>query len=347
MKKGLPLLIGLLCCTTVFCQQKNGTGFSYVKDFRYLCKNVENVHPDIHAQLSPEEYGLWKEQFAKAAAQVDNDRDFHLLLSAYLARFKDSHTRMAPWNFPQDNGLFPVLIRLYHDKFYVVAAENRENTDYAITRINGVPVDDAVEIIGKHVCAENELCRKFYLCSYLRYPVYTSLLNGNDSVLELTLSNGKTFSVQAKKHYQLEATDIFGKILTDCRENFWYETDSSRKCCLLHFNHMSDRADLCESRSQMKRKRYRDIPLFSEFLSRMFQDMQEQHIESLIIDLRHNGGGNSMLGTQLLHFIAADSLLERQQHGRKIRKAPRRAHAHARALSSAFKETRRTGSDRL
>ena len=41
----------------------------------------------------------------------------------------------------------------------------------------------------------------------------------------------------------------------------------------------------------------------------MFDDMENKGVENLIIDLRHNGGGNSAMGKQLIYFLDIDKKL--------------------------------------
>ena len=67
---------------------------------------------------------------------------------------------------------------------------------------------------------------------------------------------------------------------------------------------MIDRASVCEERKLLSHKKYVNIPLFSEFLINMFQDIKKHNIQNLIVDLRYNYGGDSRLGDQLLYFIA-------------------------------------------
>ena len=45
------------------------------------------------------------------------------------------------------------------------------------------------------------------------------------------------------------------------------------------------------------------LPLFTDFLRELGTELKKQRIRTLVIDLRYNGGGNSLLGDQLLQFL--------------------------------------------
>jgi C-terminal processing protease CtpA/Prc len=47
-----------------------------------------------------------------------------------------------------------------------------------------------------------------------------------------------------------------------------------------------------------------DLPVFSAFLDSVFTDIKDKPVEGLIIDLRQNGGGNSVLGEKLIGYIS-------------------------------------------
>ena len=45
------------------------------------------------------------------------------------------------------------------------------------------------------------------------------------------------------------------------------------------------------------------LPLFADFLDEMARAMGVHNVNRLVIDMRYNGGGNSVLGDVLLEFL--------------------------------------------
>jgi C-terminal processing protease CtpA/Prc len=48
----------------------------------------------------------------------------------------------------------------------------------------------------------------------------------------------------------------------------------------------------------------RDLPVFEKFLDSVFTDIKNKPVDGLIIDLRQNGGGSSVLGERLISYIS-------------------------------------------
>ena len=75
----------------------------------------------------------------------------------------------------------------------------------------------------------------------------------------------------------------------------------------MQFNSMIDRFTYqlgCRmTNTVMDDKISQSLPLFTDFLDRMWQEINERHVSKLVVDMRYNGGGNSLLGDILLDFL--------------------------------------------
>ena len=293
----------ILCCICLFgwsiLQSQN---IPYLKDFRYLCDKLEAVHPNIYANLSGLEYEKWKKTCEAEVSLTKNEVDFKLLLAKFLAKIGDSHTRV----IISEDKHFPVTIRLFNGKYYVVAAENRDSIGYAIDYINGVSIAQVQLILSEYISAENEDCKMFYLTECLRSPTWLSLINNGRilDTLSITMNNDKTISMKAMEKCTVYLDTAYSEIYRKKQSSFFYRIDTLNNLCILYFNAMEDRACLCRTKKQLYSRKHLKQPLFSEFLIQMFQEMRWHNIQNLVIDLRNNHGGNSMLGDQLLYFIA-------------------------------------------
>lgn len=302
MKKKVIIIILLLSLgLRSLVAQSDGKADCFVSDFRFLCEKLESVHPNIYANLSMAEYAEWRTACETDAMQVKNNVEMQLLAAKFLAKIQDSHTRA----YVKDDRHFPVKVCPFNGKFYVVGAESRDSIGYAVTHIDGMPVEKVLEVLGSYISAENEESKKMFMTECLCSPTWLSLIhNGNvPDTLSITMENGK-ISICAMEKCTTLLDTAYSEIYRNCRNPFSYRIDSINNVCVFSFNNMEDRACLCKNRRQLFQNRYVDVPLFSEFLIRMFQEMQSCGIQNLIVDLRHNQGGNSLLGDQLLYFIA-------------------------------------------
>lgn len=50
-------------------------------------------------------------------------------------------------------------------------------------------------------------------------------------------------------------------------------------------------------------KASQSLPLFTDFLDEMWHEINMRKVSKLIVDMRYNGGGNSLLGNILLDFL--------------------------------------------
>lgn len=55
---------------------------------------------------------------------------------------------------------------------------------------------------------------------------------------------------------------------------------------------------------------FRGIKAMTHFADSMFTVLRENHVKKLIIDIRENGGGNSMVGDILLRYISLQSFAQ-------------------------------------
>ena len=55
-----------------------------------------------------------------------------------------------------------------------------------------------------------------------------------------------------------------------------------------------------------------------EFLAKMFEEIREKEVETLVIDLRYNGGGDLELGNYITSYLAGGAQLKGYGDGLKI-----------------------------
>jgi ketosteroid isomerase-like protein len=79
---------------------------------------------------------------------------------------------------------------------------------------------------------------------------------------------------------------------------FWFEYLPDRKLVYLQFNAVADKPD----------------EKFASFCSRLFHFIDEHAVENLIVDMRNNGGGNTLLTPPLIHALIRCDKVNRPGH---------------------------------
>ena len=100
----------------------------------------------------------------------------------------------------------------------------------------------------------------------------------------------------------------------DTKMPFIYKIYSDKSICYLQFNSCIDQKSLLQQYYQSRGIGWKDIsdevekkillyPRFDSFLENMFKEVEAGGIKTLVVDVRNNRGGNSMLCKQLLSWL--------------------------------------------
>lgn len=244
---------------------------------------------------------------------------FQTNLNRLLASLGDAHSMI---NI-QSQTLFPFSLRYYDGQIYVrkIAKEQEELLGKVVTAIAGVPVDGLMRLFRAFFPAENMDKAGIAGSAFLNSADVLRAMDllDKDGGVTLQLADGQSihYSV-ADLNRPADAVLQPGlhPVTAQKEEYFCYQIVG--RICYLQFNLMFDRwsyslacdmACIPADENQLKA-----LPSFAELLERMGQDMVAAGVTLLAVDMRYNGGGNSLLGDMLLDFLGVD---------RQAQKAPR------------------------
>jgi hypothetical protein len=262
------------------------------EDLDFLFKTIEDVHPNMYAYISQEEFLKHKEQLYREINRPMNPMEFYKLVAPVVAQLRNGHTFMQPPSkeFQQhlQNGgkIFIVSLYCYDNMVIVKKSQDAEGLPVGsiIEKINGQDALAVLQRLAGYFPAEG----KTYNLSLLedgRLPGFLYVEYGDPPFLTLQIRrpDGTSGEYPLKPitlaEYKSKNQNQEGK------SNYRYYNFSDFKTAVIEFNIFSD------------------MEKFKVFLQETFTKIKQENIPNLIIDIRNNPGGNSSLGDELLKYL--------------------------------------------
>lgn len=260
----------------------------WIKAIEYLEKELPKRHKNLFFSLSEEKF---HEDLNKLKSSVNtlSDEEITMGLAKIVASVEDGHTRL---QFNMEN-ILPLKLYWFKEGIFVTdtVEEYKEALNLKVTAINGNNINNVVEEITKVISHENEAQIKSLLPQFICNPEVLKGLNiiedYNNIVFTLEDFSGKTFdikinSVDIAKYNELKfaaTRDTIPLYMMNNDKNYWYKYLEKEKVLYFKYN----------SCSNMKEKSVK------EFGEEIFEFIDKNPVEKLVIDMRNNGGGNSSL----------------------------------------------------
>lgn len=242
-----------------------------------------------------------EEAMYRRCSKIVDTIEFKAHLATLASLLKDGHTAVS--YLSSFDSVFPIMLSIGVDRPVVVdvcTAEHKELLGREIAKINGKPIAQILKMARKIVSADNSVNFNNSVREYLVFTQFWSLLGMSDKSMELTLAGGERVTVAATDrgallknmvHLQKEGQSR----VTSARETlFDYTIYEDKSICYLQFNQFADRLTNPKS-PQLAR--------FDEFVSQMMTQIADKGIQTLVVDLQYNSGGNSTLGDVLLSWL--------------------------------------------
>jgi hypothetical protein len=255
--------------------------------------------------------GKFERQFDEIYNSISKKTDIQLILEIMklMTIIDDGHTSVFPPSRKEFQMVLPVQFYFFEEGLYIVAADQTQK-DIVGAQVLGFDsrsVDDVATTMSKMISRDNDMNLMQNLASAIRH---TAALHAagltkdpNRIALEIIDSRGEKRIVQVKAdtlavrvdhksvpagwfklHENLEKpVPLYLKNLSS---NYWFERIPDNKAIYMQWN--SVRNDKHET--------------LNNFTDRLMSGINDNNIEKLVIDLRWNNGGNTML---LPYFINA------------------------------------------
>ncbi len=311
MKKVLPLLLCSLILVSAWTQDHpvlpastksvdKLTAADWQADLRFLQQTVHKDYSFLFKKVTASDFNEEVEKLYKAIpALKDNQRVAGI--ARIVSLFKYGHTNIGWRQMPFKYHVAPVNFYLFSDGMYVEgAAKNYAAIVGAkLLKVEGVPVMEALEAIKPLVPVENEQYFKAYGLDFIAIPEALHA-QGVTKNLKTTVTytfekDGKTFdqTITAIESFHLPRSYGFSKpgadwvsvrdqsttpyYLKNIERNYYQEYLPASKTLYVRHSQVLDDAE--ES--------------ISAFYKKVFEFIDRNEVEKLVIDVRLNGGGNN------------------------------------------------------
>jgi len=269
----------------------------FQEDFDYFCKVILDSHPGISLELT--NFNQNAATLKDELATVTDTLQFEAKLRAFAHNLLDGHTRVSSLS-NQSSFSYPIGLWWHKSGWYVemISTEFKELIGSKVISINGIDAETFMTKLMQLTTGENIYWFRDQVSFLLRNSANLRALNLNssDGALHLILEkDGTTFEInikEAEKHSLWEQQK--NGVTAPRKENYWGKALPENNVYYLQFNAMSDTAATS------------DAPFsgWISFLKDTFAVIDSLEIDNLVIDLRNNGGGNSLMGDILLSFCA-------------------------------------------
>jgi hypothetical protein len=264
-------------------------------DLDFLVRTIEDVHPDLYAYTSREDFTKERQRIEKELTSQLTRIEFYFLIAPLVSMLKDGHTKIYPvyeeyFHYIKEDGLvFPFDVEIRENATIIVENYTLDSIPYVgseLISINNIGTSEIVNELlpltsGKRLEKRLEYISEFYRhFLWLKYPA--------DSSFELRFISSEGEEIQKCSVQGVTYWDIQKKK----REKGEQETNYSyKKLDNLPIGFL--KIDLFPGNEES----------YDKFLVEVFSDLQEEEIDDLIIDIRDNGGGYSPAAIELLRYL--------------------------------------------
>lgn len=300
MKTFLPFLL-LLFPALLSAQTETDKAFTLremKEDLAYFTNTIESVHPNPYHAISKADFSTLADSLLAGMREPVSLAGAWAFFSRLIAAYDEGHSTIAFPSVMQQQVkegkilIFPILVSEFNGEALVVrydlSNESLLNAGDLITHINGRSASGLMHYFrlffgGLPSWRNTQILRDFagQLLLHGVLPPYKIVYQQGGEQKEtiirpVTLGELQARAAETRKKTSAAPVTTAPYTFERLAENTGY----------LNFRSM------------------RDLPVFEKFLDSVFSDIKNKPVPGLIIDLRQNGGGNSVLGERLIHYIS-------------------------------------------
>ncbi|MCD6587084.1 MAG: hypothetical protein J7K88_00880 [Candidatus Fermentibacteraceae bacterium] len=275
----------------------------WASDINWIADSLPGLHYNLFMYNSEENL---RSSLDELEADLSNLSNWEIVmrLTEILASMNCSHTGIAFWEL-EELTVYPITVMWLEDGLFVTGID-AEHTELIGSELVGYGESTALEAasaMAEMFPAINEISVKVRAENFmmLAEPMQALGFGNSDTPVNFTFveESGDTTSVQlsAVNRSQLNMSDfhfvdsVTLPLFLESDDNYWFRFIPERNMLYCAYNS-------CVPMS--------DYPL-ETFVFELNQAVETQQINSIVIDLRRNMGGNSMLATPLVSWLERQS----------------------------------------
>ena len=275
----------LLASASAFGQ--NLTPAAWLEDLDFLARELPAHHKNLFYTLKKEDFTARVAKISAGLPQM-TEPEIRAALVRLVASVGNAHTSI---NVLAGTPMYPLQFAEFPEGYYVMAAANQEAIGARLISIGGVPAVEIRKRLVPMVPMETPLMEKNRLPGLLRSAVAL----GMESAAFRFEKDGRQFEVALealppRQQPKLETAQFPVPLyLSDRASAYWFRYLEKEKALYIQYN------------------RCQDVPShpFADFTKEVMAAAGQHPVEKIIVDLRHNGGGNSEVIRPLYRALKA------------------------------------------
>lgn len=301
------------------CAQTTLSSADWQADLRFLQNTVHKDYPFLFKKTTGAEFDAAVEKLDKEIPALQQ-HEIVAGLARIVSSFQYGHTAVGFRGSPVKYHVLPVNLYQFSDGMYIQGAHKdyERAVGAKVLKVEGVPVEEALAAIRPVVPAENDQFFKAYGPAYLCIPEVLhaqQVIKTLKNTVALTLEkDGKSFgqTFTAIEPGQMPERG-YGFVR---QQGDWVEARDSSKTPLYlkhldkiyFYEYLPEQKTVYVRHSQIQDDPSEAIPAFYE---RVFDFIEKNDVERLVLDVRLNGGGNNYKNKPIVTGIIRSEKINR------------------------------------
>lgn len=296
MKKLILIILSILSIS-VF-GQVNYTHYSKAKvqqDLNFAFEKLISIHPLF---LDEDELIHYQNKFSAIKETLKDNmtqNEVYLCFAPLFASLNDGHTGVL---VPTDQRVqynnaggkaFPFFVNIIDDSIYVSFYCGNDTSLFSegeqILKINGIDATKMVHEMELLVAGKSAAIKQKEIANKFRFIIWLSY--GFEQNYELTIRTNQ---------HEIREITIPGITSAEFMQNIKRMPKTNQNNFVLSTNQRNETA-------VMKIKSFGDLNGFCAFADSAFAEIKKNRIKNLVIDIRNNGGGRSIVVDSLMNYI--------------------------------------------
>jgi len=281
--------------------QNNLSANQWQEDLKFLQETVHQDYSFLFKKTTAKDFDA---AVKKLHSEIPKLQEHEIVVgfARIVSMFKYGHTdisfRHDPFTFSQ----LPFNLYHFNDGVYIQGThKDYQNALGAkVVAVESMPIQDALKAIYPVVPVENEQYFKAFGLNYLKFPEVLhaqKITSSLKSSIELTLEkDGKTFKQIFKALPKGERVPVSYSLVK--QDGDWWEARNQDKTPnylknldkIYYYEYLPEDKTVYVRHSQIQDDPSETIP---DFYNKVFDFVDKNDVEKLIIDVRLNGGGNN------------------------------------------------------
>lgn len=299
-RKSLIFLTFLSLSFTALLAQNKFTASQWQQDLRFLQKTVHEDYSFLFKKTTAADFDAEVEQLYVSIPGME-DHEILTGIAKLIASFKYGHTRLGLSDSPITLHFLNVAMYHFNDGIYIQGVHNayEKALGAKVVAMEGTPIKEVLEAVYPVVPAEND---QFFKAYGVLYALSPEILHAQGITEELQQSvrmtfekDGETFDLNIASREGLDIPMAYGFIQ---QKDDWLQVRNQDTTPLYlkgldkiyYYEYLAEEKTVYVRQSQIQDDPSEDIPTF---YAKVFDFVENNDVEKLVLDVRLNGGGNN------------------------------------------------------